>query len=428
MDRITWLRAAMVLAVIFIVGACGQTPAADPAATATVASEPATEEAEATEETETDPESGGEASGEVTAPQQSVGSCAAQPLPELDVRPVDETDWAKGASAEDAELTIYEYSDFQCPGCGALAPVLQQFLDDNPEIRLVYRHFPLDFHDHAFITAEATEAAGAQGKFWEMHDMIFENKAEWEPLSQEESREKMIEYAEALELDMEQFETAMEEGAYRDKIEAQYQESKELGLPGTPSFIYDDVLYPSDIGLSYAGLQMFKDFTDKQEEMFFDAAPEMTIDEEATYQATLKTSKGDIVIELSPQASPTHVNNFVFLAEENWYEGSDFFFVQDDFVAVTGDPSNSSIGYPGYYCEGEQETSDFASAGYVGMLGNGQFFISLGEQASQLNGQFALIGEVTEGMEIAQNLTRLAVGDPASPDPDVLESVEIVKQ
>ena len=238
----------------------------------------------------------------------------------------------------------------------------------------------------------------------------------------------MIEYAEALELDMEQFETAMEEGAYRDKIEAQYQESKELGLPSTPSFIYDDVLYPSDIGLSYAGLQMFKDFTDKQEEMFFDAAPEMTIDENATYQATLKTTAGDIVIELSPQASPTHVNNFVFLAEQDWYEGSNFFFVQDNFVAVTGDPSNSSIGYPGYYCEGEQETSAFADAGYVGMLGNGQFFISLGEQAAQLNGQFALIGEVVEGIDVAQDLTRLAVGDPASPDPDVLESVEIVKQ
>ncbi len=422
MYRITWLRAAMLLVVILIVGACGQAPETDPVPTATVASEPATAEGEATEEVETESEL-----GEISPPQ-SVGVCTEQPLPELEVRPVDDTDWVKGASAEDAKLTIYEYSDFQCPGCGALAPVLQQFLDNNPEVRLVYRHFPLDFHEHAFITAEATEAAGAQGKFWEMHDMIFENKAEWEPLSQDEAQEKMIEYAEALELDMEQFETAMEEGAYRDKIEAQYQESKELGLPGTPSFIYDDVLYPSDIGLSYAGLQMFKDFTDKQEEMFFDAAPEMTIDEDATYQATLKTTAGDIVINLLPQSAPTHVNNFVFLAQENWYEGSNFFFVQDNFVAVTGDPSNSSIGYPGYYCEGEQETSAFAGAGYVGMLGNGQFFISLGEQASELNGQFALIGEVTEGMEVAQDLTRLAVGDPASPDPDVLESVEIVKQ
>ena len=422
MYRITWLRAAMLLVVILIVGACGQAPETDPVPTATVASEPATAEGEATEEVEPESEL-----GEISPPQ-SVGVCTEQPLPELEVRPVDDTDWVKGASAEDAKLTIYEYSDFQCPGCGALAPVLQQFLDNNPEVRLVYRHFPLDFHEHAFITAEATEAAGAQGKFWEMHDMIFENKAEWEPLSQDEAQEKMIEYAEALELDMEQFETAMEEGAYRDKIEAQYQESKELGLPGTPSFIYDDVLYPSDIGLSYAGLQMFKDFTDKQEEMFFDAAPEMTIDENATYQATLKTTAGDIVIELSPQASPTHVNNFVFLAEQDWYEGSNFFFVQDNLVAVTGDPSNSSIGYPGYYCEGEQETSDFADAGYVGMLGNGQFFISLGEQAAQLNGQFALIGEVVEGIDVAQDLTRLAVGDPASPDPDVLESVEIVKQ
>ena len=427
MYRITWLRAAMVLAVIFIVGACGQTPA-DPTATATVASEPATEEPEATEESEAEPDTGGEASGEVTAPQQSVGSCTAQPLPKLDVRPVDETDWTKGASDEDAEVILYEYSDFQCPGCGGIAPVLQQFLDENPEVQLVYRHFPLDFHDKAFITAEAAEAAGAQGKFWEMHDLLFENKAEWEALSQDEARDKMIEYAEELDLDVEPFETAMDEGTYRDKIESQFQEAQAMQLPGTPSFIFDNVLFPSDLGLSYAGMDIFKNFLEQQEEMFFDAAPEQVIDEEASYQATLTTSEGDIVIDLFPQTSPTHVNNFVFLAEENWYEGSDFFFVQDDFVAVTGDPSNSTIGYPGYYCEGEMETSIFDGAGYVGMLGNGQFFISLGEQAAQLNGQFAMIGEVVEGMDVAQNLTRLAVGDPASPDPDVLESVTITEQ
>ncbi|MFP4393944.1 MAG: peptidylprolyl isomerase [Anaerolineales bacterium] len=422
MYRTTWLRAAMLLVVIFIVSACGQTSEADPVPTATVASEPATAEEEATEEVETESEL-----GEVSPPQ-SVGVCTEQPLPELEVRPVDDTDWVKGASAEDAKLTIYEYSDFQCPGCGALVPVLEQFLDNNPEARLVYRHFPLDFYDKAFITAEAAEAAGAQGKFWEMHDMIFEHKAEWEQLSQDETREKMVEYAEALELDVATFEEALEEGTYRDKIEAQYQESQALGLPGTPSFIYNDTLYPSDIGLSYAGLQMFKDFLDEQEEMFFDAAPEMTIDEEASYEATLKTTAGDIVINLLPQSAPTHVNNFIFLAQQDWYRGSNFFFVQDDFVAVTGDPSNSSIGYPGYYCDGEMESGNFPGAGYVGILGNGQFFISLGEQAAQLNGQFALIGEVVEGIDVAQDLTRLAVGDPASPDPDVLESVDIVKQ
>jgi cyclophilin family peptidyl-prolyl cis-trans isomerase len=282
-------------------------------------------------------------------------------------------------------------------------------------------------HQNAMITAEASEAAGAQGKFWEMHNVLFDTRDEWQPLTEEDILVKLSEYAEDLDLDVERFERELENGTYEEKVQAQYDESRELGLPGTPTFIFNNVLFPSDIGLSYQGLEAFLGIVNNQDELFFDAPPPVTVEEGDAYQATLSTSQGDLVVNLNTEAAPVNVNSFVFLAEESWYDGANFFFVQDDFVAVTGDPTNSTVGYPGYYCTGEAD-GVFESAGLVGMLPNGQFFVTLGADAAQLNGQFAKIGEVVEGAEILADLARVRVGDPTAPDPDVLESVTIEQQ
>ena len=84
---------------------------------------------------------------------------------------------------------------------------LRTYLEDmyGESIRSVYRHFPLTFHDKASITAEATEAAGAQGKFWEMHDLLYERQQEWGQLSGDALQTKLVEYAEELGLDTERF-------------------------------------------------------------------------------------------------------------------------------------------------------------------------------------------------------------------------------
>lgn len=362
----------------------------------------------------------------VTTPE-ALGMCQAAPLPELPIREADETDYAKGAPLDEAELIIYEYSDFQCPGCAGMYPMLNAFLDQNPEAALVYRHFPLNIHEHAQITAEAAEAAGAQDKFWEMHDLLFDRAQQWSGLSEEEMLQQLSTYAEELELDVEAFDTALEEGTYAEKVQAQYDESLELGLPGTPSFIFGNVLFPSDIGLSLQGLTAFYEILKSQDEIFYSAPPEMTVAEDDMYDAVLKTTQGDIHVRLLPESAPTFVNNFVFLAEEEWYNGSEFFFVRDNFVALTGDPTNSTVGYPGYYCEGETQ-STFDRTGLLGMLSNGQFFLTLGSDAAQLSGQFALIGQVTDGLDILDDLTRRVVGDPSAPSADVLESVEIIEQ
>lgn len=372
----------------------------------------------------------------IASAPESVGICETAPLPELPVRPGDETDWGKGASAAEAQYTIIEYSDFQCPGCAGMAPVMDFFLQQNPNFRLVYRHFPLGFHPLAQVTAEAAEAAGAQGKFWEMHDLLFNSVQEWAALTEADARTKMGEYAATLALDVTRFNRELADGTYTAKVQAQYAEALALELPGTPSFIFDNILLPSDIGLSYQSLASFSELVANKDTLFFAVPPETTVAAADEYLATLKTSQGDIVVELLPESAPVHVNSFVFLAEQHWYDGSDFFFVQDDFVAVTGDPTNSTIGYPGYYCYGEER--DFSEqTGLVWMMGNGQFLITLGETAYQnlvvtpqaqggQPAQFALIGQVTQGLEV---LDKLAIHSPveSTAPADTLETITLAR-
>ena len=171
MRKMTHRLPALALALVLLITACSR-GTTTPEPTAAPTSEPTsmpTAPAADTENPEVPAMADPNEPVTVVAPE-TPGVCEASPLPELPVRPADETDYVKGASLEDAEIILYEYSDFQCPGCSGMYPIVEAFAAQNPEMALVYRHFPLDFHALAPITAEAAEAAGAQGKFWEMHE------------------------------------------------------------------------------------------------------------------------------------------------------------------------------------------------------------------------------------------------------------------
>ena len=421
-----WKFTALLLAVVLLLAACSPTatPESDPTEAPTeVVTEAPVEESTDEPTEEADATEVAEPTGPLTiTPPEEPAVC--EMIPDVPAREVDETDWVKGA--EDAEITIIEYADFQCPGCSGIAPALTQFLENHPEARLVYRHFPLSFHDKAMVTAAASEAAGAQGKFWEMYDLLFSRAAEWGSLTPEEARDKMSEYAEELDLDLERFDQELDDDVYAEKINAHYEEAVELGLPGTPTFIFNGQMFPTEMGLSYNGLEAFLTVLEMEDKQV-DEVPEMVVDAEGSYEATLKTSQGDIVVELLPESAPTLVNSFIYLAEEGWYDDADFFFVQDNFVALAGDPSNTGFGHPGYYCMGESQGT-FDRSGLVGILPNGQFFITLGLDASSLTGQFALIGQVTEGLEVAEALARTLPGDPSAPEADVLESIAVLEK
>lgn len=426
---------ATVLAV-FLFTACASTPTAAPTPTSTP-TPPATATATAAEATVATP-----------VAEDVPAYCEARPLPDLPAQglniTISDDDWIK-SDGNDAQLTIVEYSDFQCPACASADPAVQAIVETTPGIQIVYRHLPLEtIHDKAFLAAEAAEAAGAQGKFWEMHKALFDHAIqgyiaqqneqesnEWIDVTVDEAPAKLSEVAAEVGLDIDQFNKDLKDGTYSDKVRAHVDEFGQLGLPfSTPTFIIgiDGVFFKPEIS-SYDELVYFLAVAKMQGDDFtlFDAAPEMAVTADNTYQATLETSQGDIVLELDTQAAPTHVNSFVFLAQQNWYNNSDFFYVRDNFVALTGDPSNTTYGYPGYYCDGEKD-STFDAPGIVGILPNGQFFITLGTDAAQLNGQFTEIGRVVEGMEILDGIARVMPRDPTSPQPDKLQSVTIAEK
>jgi cyclophilin family peptidyl-prolyl cis-trans isomerase len=279
------------------------------------------------------------------------------------------------------------------------------------ELRVVYRHFPLlSIHDKAQITAEAAEAAGAQGKFWEMHDMLFARQQQWSSTPVDQMVNVLTGYAAEIGVaDAAQFQADLENGTYSDKIQADYQAAVETGLNSTPSFVVNRATYPAQsFGLSYQGLDIFIKLMKLRKSWF--VQPEQVIDPAKEYIATIKTDKGDIQIELFTDTAPVNVNSFAFLAQQGWYEDVTFHRVLPGFVAQGGDPTGTGVGFPGYQCGDEVVASrTFDEPGLVSLANSGpntngsQFFITY-NATPQLNEGFTIIGRVINGMNVAESL------------------------
>ncbi len=145
-------------------------------------------------------------------------------------------DWIRGR--RDAPATILEYGDFECPYCGMAYPELEAIVEGAPDVvRLVYRHFPITtIHPHALQAAEAAEAAGAQGKFWEMHDMLFTHQEALE-------YGNLLEYAETIGLDIGRFDQEMNDNIYREEVRRDFRKGIQDGVNGTPTLFINRVRY-----------------------------------------------------------------------------------------------------------------------------------------------------------------------------------------
>ena len=130
-----------------------------------------------------------------------------------------------------APLTLVEYADYECPYCGDAHVVVKRLQDElGPRLRFVFRNFPLtQVHQYAELAAEAAEAAGAQRRFWEMHDRLYENQASLSP-------ELIGAAAQGLGLDMERFKKDLASGQFRERVKNDFMGGIRSGVPGTPTF------------------------------------------------------------------------------------------------------------------------------------------------------------------------------------------------
>jgi protein-disulfide isomerase len=147
----------------------------------------------------------------------------------------------KVRGATDAPITLVEYGDYQCPTCGAYHPIIQELLSRyNGKLKLEYHHFPLiQIHPNAMAAAIAAESAGEQGKFWEMHDMLYQHQQEWSPSPNAETN--FVQYALQIGLDSNRFMQAMKSPAARDRVLADVTMGSAV-VQGTPTFILNGEL------------------------------------------------------------------------------------------------------------------------------------------------------------------------------------------
>ena len=150
--------------------------------------------------------------------------------------PVSARDHAAGP--DDAPVTLVEYGDYECPYCGMAHPIVKRAQRElGNQLRFVFRNFPLaESHPHARLAAQAAEAAAAQGRFWEMHDMLFEHQDALEA-------EDLVSYAKSLGLDTAQFTRDLEAGTYAKRVRDDFRNGVRSGVNGTPTFFINGNRY-----------------------------------------------------------------------------------------------------------------------------------------------------------------------------------------
>lgn len=175
---------------------------------------------------------------------------------------------ANRISTDSARVTVVEFGDFECPACGAAHPVVLRIQEEySGRINYIFRHFPLTQHNFGQTAAEAAEAAGAQGKFWEMYNKLYETQSDWganlekelTPLNRGKITTKAVDmfvgYAQEMDLDTERFSKEVSENKYNDKIQRDISDGYSLGVNSTPTFFIN--------GQKLVGVPSFEDFKSK---------------------------------------------------------------------------------------------------------------------------------------------------------------------
>jgi protein-disulfide isomerase len=144
-------------------------------------------------------------------------------------------DWSRGNRS--AQIILIEYSDFQCPSCVRYHRITKRLIDEEGEnFKFTFRHYPLKKHANAKLAAISSEAAGRQGKFWEMQDLLFKRQKEWAKRKKKEAEMLFVQYADALNLNMGQFRRDLRSQSLKNKVSNDYQIGWVSGVISTPTF------------------------------------------------------------------------------------------------------------------------------------------------------------------------------------------------
>ncbi len=333
--------------------------------------------------------------------------------------------------AQEPAVTIMEYTDYQDSRSGLFAQVVSQLLSEHPDdVRVISRVFPLmSVYDKTALAAQAAEAAAEQDKFWEMHDLLYAQQANWTSLSAEEFEHWLTAQASGLGMDAEQFQSDLKREDIVAKVQKAWEDGQKMGLPGTPLVLINGQIYGGP--RNHASMDNIVALIALGKRQYT-SCPPLTVDRNKQYIATLHTEKGDVTLQLFPDKAPITVNSFLFLARSGWYDNITFHRVIPKVYAQTGDPSGTGKGNPGYYVITEILPSlTFNQPGRVAMVNSGpdtsgsQFFITYAPIA-QYDGQYTIFGQVLSGMDVLESLApRDAQPGSETPPGDKLLSITI---
>lgn len=136
---------------------------------------------------------------------------------------------------DSAKITLVEFSDFQCPACAAAEPFVRK-IRSTENVQLIYRHFPLTQHVYSRKAVYLAEAAGEQGKFWEMHDKLFATQSQWSSMSEADEEAFFLSLARDLGLSEDKVKQGLTGNAFKEKVDSDIAEGERLGVNATPTF------------------------------------------------------------------------------------------------------------------------------------------------------------------------------------------------
>ncbi len=421
-----YLMIFLMIALLFVAG-CSKSGDTDASTDATSVSEEKTTDTSAADGTTAEDTTAPFTSAE--NPCQSfnlVDDVLLSPVNEL-VPAITDADLVVGP--DDAAYTFITYSNFTCSHCANLEPVLTALQELFPQdVRLVFRYVTTG--SISTLSAQAVEAANLQGKFAEMKDAIFAAQATWWEFSDDEFRTWVDERAAEFGMDVDQFNTDMDDENIANKITYNRSQVDELGITGTPTMFVNNRQYSPYQDRSIFTLATMIRVMDTSDQLL-GSCPTVDTNFDADLQAVISTSQGDIIVDLYEDQAPNTVAYFKYLADNGWYDNNDIFISTDEYI-VSGDPSNSLYGGPGFafYNEISEATMDeeglLVSFNRLGTGYNSGLFMLTKGAVTDFSGDISIFGKVIEGMDVLSSFSEHAYAlDPADWVFDTILSITV---